>query len=247
MLTAFISGFTLGWLLWASSLLVGGPARYWLWAAGTAIEIGTPLVSRRVIQAAPIHASHIPERMGLFIIIVLGESVLAVVVGVSGVSLGLRSGLVAGAAFTVAACVWWLYFDYLDSSVILPSVGRGQVYVYGHFPLAVGITTIGAGTKLAIESASGEVLDAGASWVVCGGVSLTLAALALIQLASGESVLDRDTWLRLGPAVAALGLAPVGSHIAPPLTLGLLALIVLVPLALELAGHEGHGPAPEPV
>ncbi|MBA2359078.1 MAG: low temperature requirement protein A, partial [Actinobacteria bacterium] len=83
MLTAFISGFTLGWLLWASSLLVGGPARYWLWAAGTAIEIGTPLVSRRVIQAAPIHASHIPERMGLFIIIVLGESVLAVVVGVS--------------------------------------------------------------------------------------------------------------------------------------------------------------------
>jgi len=96
---------------WASSLLVGGPARYWLWAAGTAIEIGTPLVSRRVIQAAPIHASHIPERMGLFIIIVLGESVLAVVVGVSDVSLGLRSGLVAGAAFTVAACVWWLYFE----------------------------------------------------------------------------------------------------------------------------------------
>ena len=244
LLTAYLGGFGAGWLVWASSLLVDAPARYWLWGVGTAIEIGTPLVSRRLIQAAPIHASHIPERMGLFIIIVLGESVLAVVVGVSDVEFGPRSALVAGAAFAVAACCWWLYFDYLDSSVILRSVPRGQVYVYGHFALAVGITALGAGTKLAIKEARADSLNEGTAWIVCGGVALTLGAMALIQLAGAATMRDVAHWLRAGAAAAALALAPAGSHLAPPVMLGLLAVVLVVPLVFELARHEGHSPAP---
>ena len=67
--------------LFLVSAAVEPPYRYWLWAVALAIDLGTPLASQERIRKVPIHGSHIPERVGLFTIIVFGESVLAVVVG----------------------------------------------------------------------------------------------------------------------------------------------------------------------
>jgi hypothetical protein len=59
----------------------------------------------------PFHASHLPELYGLFAIIVLGESLVAVVLGIDGADWGVASAFSAAGGFLVAACLWWIYFD----------------------------------------------------------------------------------------------------------------------------------------
>jgi low temperature requirement protein LtrA len=150
MIDVYLAGFSGGVLLWLVSIAVSGPARYWLWAAALALELGaTPVLGWRALGGAAVNAPHITERFGQFFIIVLGESVIAVVAGITGTHFSAATSVVAVAGFVIALCLWWIYFDLADTSV----VGRGLiglVYVYAHFPLLAGVASIGAGTRLAI-------------------------------------------------------------------------------------------------
>src|SRR6266508_4173781 len=47
-------------------VLVLEPYRYLLWAVGMAVELSAPWLGRRRMARAPIHASHMTERFGLF-------------------------------------------------------------------------------------------------------------------------------------------------------------------------------------
>jgi low temperature requirement protein LtrA len=79
----YILGFSFGAALWLSSLLFAAPFRYWLWAAGFVSELLTPFINNRIINRTPFDTSHMPERFGLFTIIVLGEAVIGAATGAS--------------------------------------------------------------------------------------------------------------------------------------------------------------------
>ncbi|MET1010207.1 MAG: low temperature requirement protein A, partial [Gaiellaceae bacterium] len=99
LLNVYIPAFSASIALFLVSAAVAPPYRYWLWALALAIDLGTPLASGTRIRVVPIHASHIPERVGLFTIIVFGESILAVVIGTTTVSWGLESAAAAALGF----------------------------------------------------------------------------------------------------------------------------------------------------
>src|SRR6266849_9143793 len=124
-----------------------------MWAAALALELGvTPSLGWRALRGPAVNAPHITERFGQFFIIVLGESVIAVVAGIAGTHFSAATFVVAVAGFVIALCLWWIYFDLADTSV----VGRGLlglVFVYAHFPLLAGVAALGAGTKVAITQA----------------------------------------------------------------------------------------------
>jgi len=235
----YMTAFTASIAVWVASVFVPAPARYALWAGALSIDLGVPLaLGPRVIPRAPIHASHIPERFGLFTLIVFGETILAVVVGTAETHWELRSVVVAGAGFVAVSALWWLYFDYLDASILERSVRAGQLYVYGHLPLLAGLTAVGAGTALAIGEAGEPDLAAGARWALCGGVAVSILAMAAIHLGSVRSLRDRDVWLRGAAAGAALGLAALDTAalVAVPVCAALLVALV----ALEVVGHGGR-------
>lgn len=165
--------------LWLASLALPSPARYVFWVVAIAVELGIPLVNWRTVRAAPLHPSHIPERFGLFIIIVLGESVLAVATGLAGTDWQPVS-ILAAAGFFLACGLWWTYFDFFDETIVDWSFLARQDYVYGHLPAVAGLTAVGAGILLAVEHASDAALDAGARSALCGGVAAFLAALGAI-------------------------------------------------------------------
>jgi low temperature requirement protein LtrA len=241
LLNAYIPAFTLAAALMLGSIAVDPPWRYVIWAVALAIDLGTPLVSRIRIQAVPIHASHIPERIGLFTIIVLGETVLAVVIGTDAVDWNLESGLVAALGFTLAASLWWLYFDYLDGEMLLGrSVWAGQAYLYSHLPLLAGVIAIGVGVKYAIQATAQSELGESTRWILCGGVALAFAALAAISYVASRSRADVDLWLRLGVSVAALAIAILGGGLDPLPMVALLAAAVTASVAVELALHDRH-------
>jgi low temperature requirement protein LtrA len=106
--------------------------------------------------------SHWTERFRLFMLIVLGESLVAVGGGAADhpISAALLGAAGLGVAFAI--CLWWLYFD-----LVAPATERRiaelddaervrvaiEAYVYGHFPLVAGVVVAAVGVEGALRLA----------------------------------------------------------------------------------------------
>jgi low temperature requirement protein LtrA len=230
----YLGGFSTGAAAWLISLAIPGPGRYWLWAGGLALELSMPLFAWRAVGAAAVNASHATERFGLFFIIVLGESIVAVVAGIAGTHFTAAASAVAISGFAIGLCLWWIYFDLADTSV----VGRGSlglVYVYAHFPLLAGVAAIGAGTKLAITHADAQALGAGARWAISGGIACYLLSLAVLHIAAEWSTMrDRAFLGRLGSSAVVIVLAAAGGGLSPVVFVAICAATLIAQLVLEV-------------
>jgi low temperature requirement protein LtrA len=234
--TFYLSGFSLGTALWILSLATSQPARYWLWGIGLLIEVATPLLARRLIERIPVHASHIPERFGLFTMIVFGESVVAVAAGTASTNWELDSALTACLGFVAVASLWWIYFDFVDrESPLRHGVARGQTYVYGHLPLLASLTSAGVGVKLAILAGTSPELADDVRLTLAGGVAVLLVVLSVILVVC-EPGFDRAVLGgRLAAAGAALMLALAGASLSPTVLTALVAAVLVVDLIIEIA------------
>ncbi len=230
----YLFGFSVGATMWLVSIGVPGPARYWLWGVGLTIELATPLLAWRPLEGGSVNVAHLSDRFGGFFIIVLGESVVAVVAGVAGTHFTGATSAIAIAGFVIALCLWWIYFDLADTSV----VGRGLlglVYVYAHIPLLGGVAAFAAGTKIAITDANAPALAPGARWAICGGLACYLLSLAVLHLtAEWTTPRDRAFVGRLVVSLALVVLAAAGGTLAPLLFVAILAAMLLAQLVLEL-------------
>jgi low temperature requirement protein LtrA len=230
----YFAGFSLGAAVWLASIAVPGPARYWMWAAALMVELSMPLFGWRALGAAAVNASHVTERFGQFFIIVLGESIVAVVAGIVGTHFTAAASAVASCGFAIGLCVSWIYFDLADTSV----VGRGSlglVFVYSHFPLLAGVAAVGAGTKLAITHADAGGLGAGARWAIGGGLACYLLSLAVLHIAAEWSTLrDRAFLGRLASAATMIALAAAGGALSPVVFVAICAVALVAQLVLEV-------------
>jgi low temperature requirement protein LtrA len=215
----YLIGFGSASVLWLASIFVPEPYRFWLWAIAFAVDLSTPYVLRRVQAAAPLDVSHLPERFGLFTILVLGESIVAVTVGLSHVSWQLSTTLVGILGLGTATCLWWINFDHLEGSVVRRRGDRRNwrptVWIYSHLPLAIGLAMLGVSVEIAIVAADhGHEYHAAERWLLVGSIALALSAMAAIQVASVRS--DREELRRsviinrlVGiPIVLLIGLVP---------------------------------------
>jgi len=247
--------------VWLLSLAVPEPARYGVWALGILVELLGPILAVRTLGNARIsfHPRHIPERYGLFTIIVLGESVLAVAAGTAGTAWAPAAVLTAVFGFVIAAGVWWIYFDNVGSEALYEPT-TAFVWGYGHFFVYAGIAVFGVGVQLAIEGASATASAAagnlaaaagagggeaglGAGYLLGGGVALYLLAIGLIDRVNRGAGRSPVVPARLAAATLVVGLAIVGAAFPPVLFAGLVALVLLVLAAFETI--QDHSP-PEP-
>jgi low temperature requirement protein LtrA len=99
---------------------------------------------------------HFSERHGLIIIVALGESIVAIGVGVAKepISWVIIVGSVLG--LLLASALWWAYFDVSallgeHALVVEPAQTRARLarnaYSYGHLPLLLGIVLVALGLK----------------------------------------------------------------------------------------------------
>jgi low temperature requirement protein LtrA len=241
LINRYMKGFSLSAAIWLLSIAFTGTTRYVLWAIAMAIDIGTPVTTpERIIDAIPIHRSHIPERFGLFTLIVLGETVVTVTAASANIHWTVAAAAVAAGGFVIVSCLWWVYFDLLDLGAIRKRWHATQLYFYGHLPLLIALTWIGAGTKLAIDSAGADGLGASARGLMLGGAAIALAELATIELAGDGTLRTRGVQARFIAAAALVVLALTGGGMPPVLLVSLTAAILVAELASELLG-----PAPE--
>lgn len=132
--------------------LVGEAARPWVWTAVLAVDLGAALAAGRGASEGSaewsINASHFAERHSLFVIIALGEVLVATGASAAGVELTLAVGLSLVVAVTLACVLWWAYFAFV------PAVGKWAVrnagpddrarlardlFTFGHFPVVLGV------------------------------------------------------------------------------------------------------------
>ncbi len=254
-----------GVLPWVVSLWVPEPWKYWCWAVGLAIDLvvmffisGDKLLAgvqdqfdrrlkrmrrsrdfdaSRVPKLEALHADpvHLGERLGLYVIIVLGEGVIAVIAAVGAVAWTARVLVLGFAAFVILAGLWALTLLY--GGVVSRLLGgtetgmsRRHVMVM-HCFLTGAIATIAGGLGLTIDHASGH-LTAGIGWVLCGGVAAYFAINAFVGVCTPAGWKWSLTW-PVPCAMCAVALGIFAPHIG---ALGLvcgLAAVILPPLLWE--------------
>lgn len=142
----FAFGFTLSVVLMAVSLFVDPPLRFWLWAAAFATDLVTPWLTLKEQAKLPrFSASKLPERFGLLMLIVLGESIVGVVNGLASSHESNTQALISAfLAIAVGFGFWWTYFDYIGRRVPKHNIYANITWSYSHLPLAMGIASFGA-------------------------------------------------------------------------------------------------------
>ena len=247
----YAAGNALGAAVWLASLLVPEPGRYAVWAVGLLVELLGPILAVGTLAnaRASFHPRHITERYGLFTIIVLGESVLAVALGTADTDWAPVALLTAVLGFVVAACVWWLYFDHVGSSGIELGPRPAFFWGYGHLAVYAGIAAFGVGTQLAVEASAGAgaghaLALAGAApaggeyglWsrlVLAGGVALYLVGIAFVDRVNEGRAGDLTVSVRLATAALLVGLAVFGGLLPPVVLMALVAAVLVALTVLE--------------
>jgi low temperature requirement protein LtrA len=173
-------------LLAATLVLVGGFAaeewRLGLWLAALMVQFAAPYLNP--IGQFQISPEHFVERHGLLVIVVLGESLIAIGIGAAGLEL---DPLLVGTAvlgLVVAYLLWWVYFGgtmepATRALAAVPSHRRSltAVHAFGwaHLGLFLGIVAFAAGLKKAVAHA-GDHLHLPEASVLAGGLALFLAS-----------------------------------------------------------------------
>jgi len=191
----YLIGFGIGATIWVISIFVPEPVRFWLWGIALTVDLATPFVMRKAQAASPLDVSHLPERFGLFTILVLGESIVAVTVGLGHVEWQWSTTIAGIAGLSIATGLWWIHFDNVDGKVVRRKGGgrawQPTVWIYSHLPLAIGLAMVGVGVEHAIVASDhGHHYTSAERWLLVGGVVLALAAMVGIEAASRRDISD---------------------------------------------------------
>jgi low temperature requirement protein LtrA len=231
-------------LIPASALLVlgafaGAPLQVWIWLVAIVLDLLVVYLTSRGGNWRLNSGTHFAERHSLVIILALGESVVAIGIGVG--RLPVSTSIVIGSVLAVAVAVglWWVYFHHFAPKLehlVSRKTGAERaglavdVYTYLHLALVAGIVI----TALGVEQAMHAIEDLHTpglfgAFALGGGISLYLAGTAFIwRRVSGEWAL-----IRLGGATLLLLLIPVFAFLPAIVALGIAALTVGVVVGAE--------------
>jgi low temperature requirement protein LtrA len=229
-------------LLVASQL--DGTAQTLAWAAALVADyLGTILAGASGWRLNS--AGHFSERHGLIVIIALGESIVAIGLGVVHLPISTPILVASVLGLTLAGTVWWAYFDVVSliaERVLRRLQGEARsrlardAYSYLHLPMIAGVVLMALGLKKVQAYVGGEdghtlrdalpVLPLGAMY---GGVALFL----LGHIAFTYRVERMIKWQRMATALLLVALIPLGARLPALGALAVLTAVMVAMIALE--------------
>jgi low temperature requirement protein LtrA len=219
-----IAGFATTVVIGMTLLVVGSflnePARILLWTLAVAIDYAGPawLTRERLRGLQQVAVAHFAERYSLFVIICLGESIVAI--GLSANEQGIDRDLVAAVTLGLLATIglWWTYFDRFASTAKArlsehddPVLAAADGYSYLHLVIVAGIIVFAVGMKVTIHDLGEPLSDAG-RLALCGGITMYLLGnvafrlrmLGAVAYAKLAGILGLLTVFAFGGALSAL-------------------------------------------
>jgi low temperature requirement protein LtrA len=221
-----------------------GAAMTALWAAAVVVDYGGTFLTGtsgwRINSA-----KHFAERYGLIIIIALGESIVAIGVGVTHLPISWPIVLAAVLGLTIAACLWWSYFD---THVLITERSLAEAdsdekvkmartaFTFLHLPLLIGIVMLALGLKKTLNYVGGEdghtladPLYGPPLWALYGGVALFMFGYAAVSWRCIRTLKVQRVVL----GVVLLAIVPLVTNLPAMASLG-----VLTALLAGLIGYE---------
>jgi low temperature requirement protein LtrA len=254
--TGFAVGFGFAAICWLVSAVVPAPARFWLWAIALVIDMGTPLVTAHLTVHVPPDPAHLPERYGLFTIILLGESLVAVMKGMeSQEAWSVSAALSAFLGMTIAFLIWWWYFDGAEGAAERTIRTKQEaraflLWTYAHLPLYLGIAVAGVGIEHIVKIAPAGHLHGPEPWILGGAVTLLMCALTTIGMTSELSQHDdlrrRRVALHYAMALVPLVLAPLAESVPLVSIVGGVAAVCLLQAVISQSRHGALDTSSEP-
>lgn len=215
-----------------------GTAQLLLWVGAVAADYGGTLV----IGAKGWRlnsARHFAERHGLIVMIALGESIVAIGVGVTHLPISWPIVVAATLGLSVAASLWWAYFDttaILGENALASAEGQRRVsmaragFTYLHLPMMVGIVMLALGLKKVLTYVGdtdhhtlSDPLYGAPLLAMYGGVAMYLLAHVGFALRCYRTLKT----FRLVTAVVLVALVPLVAHFPALVSLAVLAALLI--------------------
>ena len=149
------------------------------------VDLITPFFTIKPNRSLPkFSTSKLPERFGLFIIIVLGEGIIGTINGFSNsehISPGIMYFGILGIAITFA--LWWIYFDFVgrrtaDNTIPIKQFG----WAYAHLPLVICFVAVGASMTGLVNEHGDLAVPAKKLLIVASGFAVIMIGVIEILL-----------------------------------------------------------------
>ncbi|MBN1883331.1 MAG: low temperature requirement protein A [Deltaproteobacteria bacterium] len=227
--------FTLGYIICLILVVVSffrpeGERMIW-WGLGVLAEVIGPWLTVGETERLPAFSHNkLPERFGLMVIIVLGESVAGAIRGIAGEGqVSLPGALLGVLGLMLGFMAWCLYFDFIGRR----RPPRGKVFSswlwsYLHLPLVIVTAVMGAMLAPIVTrdaDTASQILS-----VAVGSFLIILAALELTLKYTDDEPTHRilSPLLKVLTGCAALLMAPAHESLAIPVFMMLLVAVMWV-------------------
>lgn len=208
-----------------------------LWLAALLADYGGNLLAGAQwrLRSVP----HFAERHGLVVIIALGESIVAIGVGIAELPISWPIVVAATLGLVVSAALWWVYFDVTSLAAEhalarVPEDDRPRVardaYSYLHLPIVAGVVLLALGLKKVVEYVGdtghhslGDPLTGIGLYALYGGVAVYLLGHVAFKWRTMHVVVGT----RIGLAVVLLAALPLVARLPALASLGILAATMI--------------------
>lgn len=188
-------------------------------------------------------ASHLTERFGLFVLIALGESVVAVGTSTDVEHLGVAEIAAVAAAFVLSCGLWWVYFHFAADAV-RHALATAQVQLditrlvlsYGHLCFIAAVIVVSVGMHDSVAHPV-EHLGWDGAGLLYGATAIYLATFGFTRWAMFRLV----SVTRLTTAAVVLVLLPAAALLPAVAATTLLAVVLVALNAWELRVNDRIG------
>jgi low temperature requirement protein LtrA len=240
----YAAGFGVAALLWGLAAIVESPARFWIWGVALMVDLTTPWLAMSHSHKVPHGADHLPERFGLFTIILLGESVAAVMHGMeSQENWPLSAAISAFLGMALAFGYWWWYFDGVHGASerhvrSKKDISRFHLWSYAHFPLYLAIAVTGVGIEHIVSLAPGEHLHHAAVWILVSAAFVLMTSLITIGVTHETAPARRSLLGRYALAATVLPAGFLADTLLPCIFIVGLTLLCALQVGWAISGHS---------
>jgi low temperature requirement protein LtrA len=231
----YLRTFSAAGLLWLGSLAVGGYLRFAFWGAALVIDAYGSLAIIRPRRKVPLNSYHLADRMTIFVLIVLGESMARLISAATARPWSISLALVLGTALITLAALWWAWLTTVDRKALDGHAAIAR-FTALNLPVVAGIAAASAGLHIAILAADGaSTIGLAPRTALYGGISLYLTASATLP---SQKITRLTRVIRLLTAAGAAVLLFMGAIVEPRYLVP--TLTVLLALGLRAESRRWH-------